>query len=538
MIANTPASLQQLLPLHSIRSEGLQTMHLHEHRAYWQEVLASPSEATACVLYGLTPTHYQLLSPLTPPAPEELAPLTEHIEHTLRHGSPESYVALPTPAQHQSAFYSFYSRLANPHLLTFGGAVANQPSLLASWLLQSTPIVWLSHRPQPAWMDGLNVVCRIALPSSVAEVLQQWHEIHETLTPLLTQQLEPPCLVLIDAEAMTPCIAEALWGLCPYKHTYLDASLLEADPWHAEGIAHTHPEPTQLTTGVACVLTALQSTEHLLPQLTCLWQQTLLPKEIHILTKEAPEAIQTNLQQSHLPAWFLNNIHWHTQTKATLWNKLHLSTQCQTPFVAWFDEGILPAPRWLETCFTHSLNELAIYGGMGAVIDTPQAYPKGGASFAGWAQPIETAIRVDVVGHAWFFPRAVASVAVLQPTLIETLLPLAGESLWLSAMAQQWLDLPSKVPATPSGESTLWSHQPQLPSCWPSLSAEQQAQRADQLHEALQTLLKQGYRLLLEVAHQAYTQAMATIYPPKNDATPRIEDKLLDNVIAFKQRCS
>lgn len=112
-----------------------------------------------------------------------------------------------------------------------------------------------------------------------------------------------------------------------------------------------------------------------------------------------------------------------------VWPRFFAASLISCEFIAVFDDDTIPGSRWLENCRDCYRKNRAVYGSHG--IRLPSDKYRGGVSF-GWKKSCSQAERVDVVGHAWFFPRWLASrvLDVYDGCLT------AGEDMALSYVAQ------------------------------------------------------------------------------------------------------
>ena len=176
---------------------------------------------------------------------------------------------------------------------------------------------------------------------------------------------------------------------------------------------------------VGVALTAFKRL-HLLPkQLEAIAAQTVKPARI-VLWANADFMLDSSVQvPDDVEVWSFGY-------NAGVWARMVNSQFLGTDYVAVFDDDTIPGPRWLENC-------LRVQQEIG-----PSLVGAAGVSFAGgrreqriysgWSNPLPAIIRVDIVGHAWFFPSSLlsgwdASLPAKWPT--------CGEDYYLAYQAQK-----------------------------------------------------------------------------------------------------
>ena len=119
-------------------------------------------------------------------------------------------------------------------------------------------------------------------------------------------------------------------------------------------------------------------------------------------------------------------------------------------YIAVFDDDTIPGPRWFENCLK-TLEETgpALLGTCG------QSYQDGDRRRRegfGWKRPFDAIVEVDIVEHAWFFPRKLLLGWTDAPYLE---FPTCGEQYYLPLMAQRH-GMKAYCPPHPDGDKSWW----------------------------------------------------------------------------------
>jgi hypothetical protein len=123
---------------------------------------------------------------------------------------------------------------------------------------------------------------------------------------------------------------------------------------------------------------------------------------------------------------------------------------CHTPYIAMFDDDIIPGNMWLENCVDTMKTHEGILGGSGVILNSEKAYAPNRK--VGWNGIKNTApTEVDLVGHAWFFKQEHAKFMWQEtPPSFDN-----GEDIHFSYVAQK-NGVKTFVPPTPQHGEPLW----------------------------------------------------------------------------------
>jgi len=125
----------------------------------------------------------------------------------------------------------------------------------------------------------------------------------------------------------------------------------------------------------------------------------------------------------------------------------------KTPYVAMFDDDILPQIDWLKNCLETIEKEETngILGGSGVILKEKSYTP---FDKVGWnGHHLNYVQRVDLVGHAWFFRQEWAKYLWYEKPFTWD----NGEDIMFSYLAQKYGGVNTFVPPHPENNKKLWS---------------------------------------------------------------------------------
>jgi glycosyltransferase involved in cell wall biosynthesis len=206
------------------------------------------------------------------------------------------------------------------------------------------------------------------------------------------------------------------------------------------------PEPTN--NGITVILTAYKRAEYLEQQIAALRAQTVPPKEIWVWSNRSDIELR---DMSKLADRVIAS-----NSNFLFWGRFALANLVRTKYVAFFDDDILPQPRWFENCLaTIDTGNDGILGGSGVLLPTTGGYSS--KHKAGWnGNHFNQAVQVDLVGHAWFMNKDYVQYMWREdPVSWDN-----GEDIHLSYMALKHGGIKTIVPPHPENEQSLWSCRP------------------------------------------------------------------------------
>jgi hypothetical protein len=176
------------------------------------------------------------------------------------------------------------------------------------------------------------------------------------------------------------------------------------------------------------------------------------PENIHVWYNKVDGIEQPNPKNENIKTYRCN---WNT----TFFGRFTIPLLCRTPYIAMFDDDVIPGKDWFMNCIEHIEKRNGILGGSGIQVRGKSYRPN---TVVGWNgvksdQPID----VDLVGHAWFFKQETAKYMWLEePPSWEN-----GEDMFFSYVAQK-NGVPTYVPPHKSNNIELWSNVPGRDNNW------------------------------------------------------------------------
>jgi len=183
-------------------------------------------------------------------------------------------------------------------------------------------------------------------------------------------------------------------------------------------------------------------------QIEAIRTQTIPPKEIIVLRNMDDST--RHLQFPTLPGIKYINLSYNSK----FYGRFAWALTAQTPYVALFDDDTIPGARWFENCIEQSKICPGIYGTIGVRLLSTEGYKP--YAKVGWHTSNEITQEVDLVGHAWFLPKAYLKYMWMEePYTYEN-----GEDMHLSYMALKYGDVHTYVPPHPAKDYSLWGSLP------------------------------------------------------------------------------
>ena len=136
-----------------------------------------------------------------------------------------------------------------------------------------------------------------------------------------------------------------------------------------------------------------------------------------------------------------------------VWARFAFALNCKSKYICILDDDTIPGPMWLENCINSNREKRGLYGTIGLIYKGPDTYY--GAQRVGWDGINNTeTMKVDIVGHAWFFERELLT--TFWRELPEPGLLFVGEDMHFSHMIQKYTDMATYVPPHPDYNKKLW----------------------------------------------------------------------------------
>jgi hypothetical protein len=135
-----------------------------------------------------------------------------------------------------------------------------------------------------------------------------------------------------------------------------------------------------------------------------------------------------------------------------VWARFAYALNAKTEYICIFDDDTIPGSKWFENCLETMKTHEGLLGTVGLIYgNTNGYYPN---KRYGWAQPNVNPIRVDIVGHAWFFKREwlTAYWREFPPLGFD----IVGEDMHFSYTLQKYFGLNTYVPPHPPTDREMW----------------------------------------------------------------------------------
>lgn len=200
--------------------------------------------------------------------------------------------------------------------------------------------------------------------------------------------------------------------------------------------------------GITVVLTAYKRQNYLPEQIEAIKRQTVKPVEIWVWSNLSDDDL---IDVSDLADRVICS-----NSNFSFWGRFAVAAMARTQFVAFFDDDVLPQPRWFENCLdTIERGQDGILGGSGVILPISGGYSS--KLKAGWnGVHSEQTTEVDLVGHAWFMRKDYLKYMWFEEPLNWE----NGEDIHLSFMALKHGNIKTLVPPHPEHNLDLWSCRP------------------------------------------------------------------------------
>lgn len=140
---------------------------------------------------------------------------------------------------------------------------------------------------------------------------------------------------------------------------------------------------------------------------------------------------------------------WNTK----FWGRFTIPLLITTPYVAMFDDDMLPQKDWLKNCLETIEKPISngILGGSGVILQGKSYIPY---NKIGWnGEHLNKAERADLIGHSWFFRQEwIKYMFYEKPYTWDN-----GEDIMFSYLAQKYGGINTFVPPHPEDNKNLWS---------------------------------------------------------------------------------
>jgi hypothetical protein len=194
---------------------------------------------------------------------------------------------------------------------------------------------------------------------------------------------------------------------------------------------------------ITVILNGYKRPQFLKEQIDSILNQTIKPKEI-MLWQNNNEGFDLNLTKNLTTAVSNKNL--------GVWARFAFALNAKTEYICIFDDDTIPGSRWLENCLTTIKTHKGLLGTIGLIYQNKNNYLP--HIRYGWDNNNEGTVKVDIVGHSWFFKREWLSTywRELPPDGFDYV----GEDMHFSYMIQKYLNLNTYVPPHPRNNPEMW----------------------------------------------------------------------------------
>jgi hypothetical protein len=201
---------------------------------------------------------------------------------------------------------------------------------------------------------------------------------------------------------------------------------------------------TNDTSDITAILNAYRRPYNLKMQVDALKEQTKPPKQIWLWVNDHEDNHGFDFKSLGVDRIFHNDYNWK------FYGRFAGALLADTEFVVIYDDDTIPGNRWHENCLNTMKTHEGILGTAGYVQTGPRAMQYE-PERSGWPRQNSTTMRVDYVGHAWFFKREWLSHLWREkpPTWHN------GEDIHFSYTAQKYGSIQTYCPPHPPSDNSL-----------------------------------------------------------------------------------
>jgi len=197
---------------------------------------------------------------------------------------------------------------------------------------------------------------------------------------------------------------------------------------------------------ITALLNGFRRKENLKLQLDALNGQTVKPKDTMLWYNNPGPGYDVNFEVVHQTKAALSNTNWG------VWSRFAYALNARTKYVCVFDDDTIPGSRWFENCLNTIATHRGLLGSNGLICDPNDYFNH---QRFGWINSNEQTVKVDLVGHAWFFERDWLSAMWSELPAID-MSYMCGEDMHFSYTLQKYRGLNTYVPPHPSSDTSLW----------------------------------------------------------------------------------
>lgn len=179
-------------------------------------------------------------------------------------------------------------------------------------------------------------------------------------------------------------------------------------------------------------------------QYEAILNQTIKPKEILFWQNHYPNTSFDSEVLSNCKSTISN-------TNFGVWSRFSYALNCKSKYICIFDDDTVPGEKWFENCLETLKTHNGLLGDRGIIFNSNDYWDHRNKGYSGREIQNLEPVKVDIVGHAWFFERE--WLAAYWSELPPPDLTLAGEDMHFSYMLQKRLGINTYVPPHPEDRS-------------------------------------------------------------------------------------
>jgi len=194
---------------------------------------------------------------------------------------------------------------------------------------------------------------------------------------------------------------------------------------------------------ITAILNGFKRPQFLKEQVESIKNQKIKPKDI-MLWQNNIDGFDNQLTNSLVTASSNRNL--------GVWARFAFALNAKTEYVCVFDDDTIPGSMWFNNCLDTMKTNEGLLGTIGLIYNSKNSYLPN--IRYGWDNPNDKVIKVDIVGHAWFFKKEWLSTfwRELPPDGFD----FVGEDMHFSFMLQKYLGINTYVPPHPKNSPEMW----------------------------------------------------------------------------------
>lgn len=195
---------------------------------------------------------------------------------------------------------------------------------------------------------------------------------------------------------------------------------------------------------ITVILNCFRRPSYLKEQIEAVKNQTIKPKEIWLWVNDHETNRELDFKNYGFDAIVRSSVNFKYHSRFSL------GLLARTNYIALFDDDTIPGINWFKNCkmTVEKLNKNAILGSAGVTLLSLNYMHH---IRSGWPAPSNNIKKVDLVGHAWFFPK----ICLHNMWSIPAISLENGEDIQLSAFNQKY-DIDTYALAHPPNDMSYW----------------------------------------------------------------------------------